>query len=358
MGTISVPNLPMTTPNEEMHVSIHQRFRHAVFGYIREHEKSASINVGPLIKHVCLNFYLLEEEWTSVWRTYPVYWFYPPSQKPPSDDWSNRTEFTKHQIIGIKLWTQESILAQICWLTKDSSGVVNKLFLKYNDNLQSLPYSWVDVPNENIMPPHLIEVPHLDSISGSLPVGVYDESVAEYRWHFEMLEFKPFVIGLCHQGSILDYAVDTSFEQYCDRRLRVKWGREIGSFDVVFDVKKQTMRLDDDTGHSRVFDRESKLSRNSKYFLMIHFRSFADGRRCRALSTDREFTMDHSNEIVKFKGLSIKHNQHPDDIPIEPIELIANVRDASTNICQRLFELMDVSPYVKYLFPMLYSTIE
>ena len=184
--------------------STHIKFRDTVFGYIHQHEKNASITVAALIKYLCLEYYLLKEEWTSGCALYPLHWICNNGHVPLSNDWSKRTKYEVNQVVGYRRASFPSIQAQIGHLKKNEGGDITKLFLHCGtlSNTYHPTYRWITIPNDRLFPPHLIKTPHFDGISGTLPINSYDDSIAEYRWTFELLQLRPFSIGLLHQGDI------------------------------------------------------------------------------------------------------------------------------------------------------------
>ena len=310
--------------------STHITFRNTVFGFIREHEKTASINVACIIKYLCLEYYMLREQWTSCWAQYPLHWIYKEGERPQSDDWSHRTMFKVNEIVGYRPDSGHPIQAQIIRIKTNDNGTTAKLFLKFAFNTSHVPYGWFTIPNNRLCAPHLIEPPHFDGISGSVAVGAFDENVAEYRWSFKLWRSVPFTIGLRCRGKMIHdrvslrdtYSSIVSFQR-SDQLLKVG-----DVFHLVLDMIGQCARIEVEGNTlskgamctiekvpfttKRISSRyQNGINWDSKgqYFVVIDHTDYSVrsiGTFTPNRKTDREFTVEHSNRIVKLMGFTIK----------------------------------------------------
>ena len=300
-------------------VTTHVKFRNSVFGFIRAHEKNESIQVASIIKYLCLEYYLLKEEWTSCWSEHP-HWIYEGGNHMNTSDWSQRTKFELYQFVGYKTDSGHHIQAEILRIKTNNDGEANQLFLKFAYNYNYIPYQWIDVPNKRLCAPHLIQPPHFDGIYGNLAVGAFDESIAEYRWSFKLWQSGPFTIGLRRQGQMVNnpqslstlYFEIASFSR--DNR-RIKKG---DIFHLVLDLVEQSARVERGgkvlvnvplfhDGSDMRYHNKMNWNPKSQYFVVIDHSDYAE-RFAKSLKilTDRKFNHQRSQRIVKFTDFGIK----------------------------------------------------
>ena len=299
--------------------STHIKFRDTVFGYVHQHEQDASINVAALIKYLCLDYYLLKEEWTSCWAQYPLHWIYKNGEYPQSNDWSKRTKYEVHQLVGYRPDSGDPIQAEIIRMRKNGDRDVTKLFLNFAPNTNHVPYGWITIPNDRLFPPHLIGAPRFDGISGTLPINASDESITEYRWTFELLQLRSFAIGLRDQREIISsMAIGFRHTQnfYHNSYRCIAWiPRPRSHFKkgdvlhVILDLRKQSVKVESEgqvlrhksfTKDDIVGAGKGEIYWNPKvqhFFLVI---DYGDS------TTDREFGVEDSKKILKFKQFAIK----------------------------------------------------
>lgn len=330
----------MTTATGREIETIYYRFKNTVLGYVREHENNVSINIACVIKSLCLEYYLLKEEWTSCWARYPLHWIelWSTDQKY-TDDWSERATFKTHQFAGYLDDSGHLVPARIMRMMKDQRGDVYKLLLSIY-TVDKIDYGWVKVPNVRIRKPnpdefgdnklypvhgiHGIFSPHLNAVSGSLPVGALDDSVAEYRWTLKVIQSNRWRIGLRLQSHIRS-ADEQRFilgpgERYgvnhlCEITLPSVCPKAGEEFDVVLDVIDKSLRLGS-KAHERTRDSQfetlsqsvNQLDKRAPYFLVIDHCDDND----KSIFTDNEFTVEHSQRTVKLTGFSTKkkHKWH------------------------------------------------
>lgn len=293
----------------------HSRFQHTVFGFIREHQKSVSINVPSVVKYLCLQYYLLKEEWCSRSAQYPSHLF----RKVQRNEKYPRTKYEVNEIVDYRLDSGQCIKAQVERLKKGVNGHITKLFLKFASNNNHVPYGWVPVPTDRLCAPHLIhphqyircldpriQPTHFDAISGSVAVGDFDESITEYRWTFKLLQSRIITIGLRQKGK-LKYFSSLPHDDF-DFTLTPGDDLQDGDvFYVVLDVIGKSMRIERKgkllfrglfNGRSIAHCSLDNLS--GRHFLVIRFGN---------QKSKRVFTMEHANRIVKFKGFTIRQKE-------------------------------------------------
>lgn len=289
--------------------STHNRFHLTVFGFVREHEKDESINVAAMIKYLCLEYYLLKEEWTSCWAQYPFHWILKNGTNSLADDWSKRTMFDLGQSIGYKPDSGPTIQADILQINTNDSGQVTKIFLSFERlDTNHKPYGWVTVPNERLCAPNFIAPSHWEAVSGTFPIDTSDESIAEYRWSFQFIRLQPIKIGLHRQGTPINSS--SIFPNLYNEMLYFKrphhYLKSGDIFHVVLDLIACCVRVE--IGKVRYSSKKHKqmkwtLGKSKRaHFLVIDYHAYSGPRR----KINREFRIEDSNKILKFKEFSIK----------------------------------------------------
>ena len=299
-------------------VSTHISFRNTVFGYIHEQEKAESIDVARVIKYICLEYYLLQEDWTTCWAQYPLHWMYKEAEYLPSNDWSERTKFEMDQFVGYKRDFGHPIQAEVLRIKTNVHGEATQLFLKFAYDSNHIPYGWVTVPNHRLCAPHLMQSPHFDGISGNLTVGSFDESIAEYRWSFKLLQSGPLSFGLRAQGEMINNPQSLSSLYYQIASFS-RGERRIKNGDIlhlVWDLIGQSARVERGEnvlvnvplfrgGADMRYHNKVNWDPKSRYFVVIDHSDYSE-RFTKSMKTDREFNVEHSQTIIKFMDFSIK----------------------------------------------------
>ena len=286
-------------------------FRETVYGYIRNHEKDQSVNIPMLIKCLAFKFYELKEKFVPCWYNYPTHWIYSNGKEPRDVDWTTKTDFDKGEMIGFRNHANEWVQAEVIRSVEDSLGNTLKIFIStLPSSAAHAPHEWVNVPNLCIRAPHLIDSPHWNGVSGSLPFGLLNEGVAEYRWTFQMVTFRSWVVGVRPTQRIIPSGY-YRLSGLCTRRIHIKArngtspnGEQI---HVVVDVTRQTLRVE---GNIEIFEFSYSSNRslevvqmdadfisNGKYILVAD-QGYSP--------TQQPFTMEQSENHIKFLGLSIK----------------------------------------------------
>merc|ERR1712061_549416 len=106
-----------------------------------------------------------------------------------------------------------------------------------------------------------------------------------------MVQSQELTIGLFRQGHFMNFC-GSGYER---KTYVVRKGFR---FHAVFDVDKRCLRIQD-----TFLEVDADL--NARYFMVIGCRGWKQENKT---TSDREFTMKHSDEIIKFIGFSIQQN--------------------------------------------------